>query len=592
MPGMGFGLAVPREDQLCQISIYKIDPTVTLDQLDASLIGTGYRAQQLDHSEIREFQFRLYHTRYSATHLPDWKKILKHIAKSDQPVVAESSATREGFVLLLHKSSRVYAVTGGVGFHAVQDKIDTEFGIDVISRMIRKEDKIIKTAREKSVIGSILGMTKHFRTNYNLFENDEFGKIYHELETTLDKQILIEKFGFTQADLKKELVCIAKSSFRIKKKISFEQVLHVIEGCESLLETEQTVIINSVRKLASKDGVLIDELDQKLIDQLWGSFSGEPDPISFDLCHRDFEKYLTATKYIVRKGSRKDLFEFDSLRNVKEIFEKIRQMPDPPSNQSDFYGLVDSLSIYSFDEDNDDLTHASLKDHLFGDVSASDSRKYFFIDGHWYQIKDAFIEELNESCAFFIKDSHHPGLGRVWLNSEDENEYSRKEIGQPNSLVLDRITPENIEPCDLLKWDDENLYLFHIKKGFGNTMRDLCSQVYVAANRISRDLRSGEKSYVRNIYSALRSKIGGTPYFDEAGRQTNSLSEEDFVRLFDKKLSYVLAVSDQSNRDIRNVHEFASNIAKVSLQLLSKEMKGIDAGLRICQIQRETASPR
>src|SRR5690606_29839351 len=119
---------------------------------------------------------------------------------------------------------RVYVITGGMhSYSAIQDLIQDDFGVDILSRLIEKKDKILKAVREKSVMGGILGTTKFFRNSYNLFENDAFGKIYQELRANLDHQVLKDRFGFTQDDLNRDVVCVAKSSFKINKSLTLDQ---------------------------------------------------------------------------------------------------------------------------------------------------------------------------------------------------------------------------------------------------------------------------------------------------------------------------------------------------------------------------------
>ena len=177
---------------------------------------------------------------------------------------------------------------------------------------------------------------------------------------------------------------------------------------------------------------------------------------------------------------------------------------------------------------------------------------------------------------------------KTWAATlKDENAYNRQYLGEVNTIVLDKITPENIEPCDVMRWDDDNLYLYHVKSGFGNTMRDLCAQITIATNRIQQDIVA-DKTFVRKIYQALKNKIGGDEYFDAAGRQTEKISEDDFTNLFDKNITYVLAVLDNATtqRDITKMELFKSNIAKFALQELSKDMRVLDANLRVAQIRR------
>ena len=154
---------------------------------------------------------------------------------------------------------------------------------------------------------------------------------------------------------------------------------------------------------------------------------------------------------------------------------------------------------------------------------------------------------------------------------------------QSNTL----FSPEFFEPCDILQWDKETLYLIHVKASFGNMMRDLCSQVLISASRISQAV--SRKDFIEKIYNAMQSKIGAEdPYFEEVGRQSERLTKEEFIALFEKKLVFVLAILDtgEKERRLSNITEFNSNIAKFSLQELTRNMRGLDVELRIAQILR------
>lgn len=588
------------EEGKLQIGIYKIEEDHII-HLPSIISQKGFRQQELVHGEISGYKLELFYQKKPSD--PKWKDFLCSLAKEGQAVLDEKQSWSESFILLLLDNSQknLYAVTGGPGFFAIQDYIYEDFGIDVFSRLIKKEDKILKGTREKSFVGGILGTTKHFRKNFNLFETDSFGKIYQELKASLDRKSLIENLGFSEEDISKGSACIAKSSFKINKAISFDQLLSIIIGCEHILETKEPIPINNVHKISKKRNVvLIQLLEDTLYTQLWERYISEnrQDKFSFDLCHKDVEKYLTASEYIIRKNlSGKNIFGdhiFTELTDIDEIFDQIEislGLSKNSENKSEFVNLLKSLKIYSYDEEGKDLTRGALCSHLLGDVNPPPGdEKYFFIDKSWYLIRDIFINDLDKSCKDFLTRNYHDGLNSIWdYPKESENQYNRRYIGEKNTIVLDKVTPENIEPCDILKWDEDNLYFYHVKAGFGNTMRDLCSQIIIAANRMVQD-SSTSKQYSQKIYNTLRNKIGGTPYFDEAGKQTNKYSEEFFLSLFDKNFVFVLAVLDTATdrvRDIKEIEKFGSTIAKFSLQELTKEMMGIGIDFKISQIKKK-----
>ena len=583
-----------------QIGIYKIEEDHII-HLPSTISRKGFRQQELNREKISGFKLELFYQKKLSD--PKWKGFLSPLAKEGQAVLDEKQSWGEGFILLLLDNSQknLYAVTGGPGYFAIQDYIYEDFGIDVFSRLIKKEDKILKGTREKSFVGGILGTTKHFRKNFNLFETDSFGKIYQELKASLDKKSLVENLGFSEEDIKKGSACIAKSSFKINKAIALDKLLSLVSGCEHILETKDPIPINNVQKINKKRNIaLIQLLEDTLYSQLWERYISEnrQEKFSFDLCHKDVEKYLTASEYILRRNlSKKNVFNdhtFTELTDIDDIFEEIENVlgvSKTPKDKDVFVNLLKSLKISSYDEEGNDLTRGQLCSHLLGDVNPPPgNERYFFIDKSWYRIKDIFLNDLNKSCKEFVARNYHDGLNNNWNYPNDsENQYNWSYIGEKNTIVLDKITPENIEPCDILKWDEDNLYFYHVKAGFGNTMRDLCSQVIIAANRIVQD-SSTSKKYSKKIYQTLKNKIGKTPYFDEAGKQTNKYSEEFFLSLFDKKLVFVLAVLDTATdriRDIKEIEKFKSTIAKFSLQELTKEMLSIGVEFKISQIKKK-----
>jgi len=591
-------------DDKLQVGVYKIDTDHDCFVDSESVIETlseaiqdedaGFAVQDVMDDIAAEYEIILLYKKNPQS--PKWKRFLTGIARDNQDILKEMQSWAESFVLLFAHSTtgNLYAVTGGMGYFAVQDVIDDDFGIDIISRLIKKEDRILKAIREKSVMGGVLGSTKHFRKTYNLYENDSFGKIYQELNATMDTEMLTTHFGFSVDELKRDSVCVAKSSFRINKAISFEQLLKIVNGCEYVLDNLTPIAINNVEKVIKKRSQdLIQQLDNRLYEQLWTRYEDSSATIDFDLCHKEYEDYLTASAYVIKKNTSQNNYfgdyEFETLQNIDSLFEQMKTVDEPPRDASSLRKLLSVLKIYSYDEESNELTKGWLYNHIFGDIDI-DGTKYFLIDNNWYRIKLGFLNELNASCKEFIQSNAYEGLGKLWdYPSKKENEYSKEYIGEPNTLVLDKITPSNIEPCDILIWNQQDLFLVHVKAAFGNTMRDLCSQIFIAANRIKAD-RNSSLEYIGEIYDELQNKVGsGDTYFDLVGRQTEGVSRDEFVNLFTtKRHVFVLAVLDTATteRDIREPQQFNSNIAKFSLQELIKGMKGIDVDFRITQVFR------
>lgn len=577
-----------------QIAIYRVQDEYGWKTVEDACLAKGYQPQTLQHKSLDSFNLGLFY-RLNTTN-PKWKDFLRSVTESTQDILKKSKSKDERFVLLLENtiSKKLYAVTGGFAFGVIQDFIDDEFGIDVFSRLIKKDEKILKASREKSVTGGILGTAKYFRSSYTLFENDSFGKIYKEITASLKKDVLTDRLGFTPDEIRRDSVCVAKSTFKVSKNITFPQLLGIIKGCESIIATEKPIPINSVEKLAKKKHQsLISELGGLLLKQLWERFQGKGD-FDFDLCHSNFEEYLVASKYEVRKGfSPNNFFKtqedgFEKLDNIEDFFEELKISEKKPENEEKFSKLIHALKIFTFDENGKLLTEGKMLEHIFGDVQYK-GKRYFYIDSQWYEIKKSFIDNLDASCASFFENHYHNIPCKNWKIGLSENGYNQEYIGQNDTIVLDRVTPDNIEVCDVLSWDKEHLYFYHVKSGFSNTTRDLCEQINISARRLQHDKKTDFK-FAKKLYAWLKQKAKSEDeYFKTIGMQTNQYTEEFFTSLFKKKHVFVLAVADKSKpgRNLQtNIKDFGSCIAKFSVEKLSRDMREADIEFRAIQIWR------
>jgi len=576
------------------ITLYKIKDSLEFDEIVEQIENNGYHRQEVQFSHSSFELVLLYsHT----TPRVKWKDFFQAFVRYGEDILENQRTMTESYVFLMRSiaTESVYCATGGNGFFEVQDNIDCDFGISVISRLIKKDEKILKATKETKLSGGTYGETKYFRSSLNLYENENFGTFYQEVKTLLDRRILNEKLGFGDEDLKRDSLCIAKNSFKITKSLSLNDLLNVIEGCEEIISTIEPIEINRVKKLnRSSEKDLIKSLKSFLVYKLWKRYKESEDSYNFDLCHSEYEKYLTADSYrVFYRNYQNEYLEnctFDNLIYIDDLFTRMREPRINIPSIKKFSSILGDLKIQSFDENSSILTRGTFKSHIFADITFR-SKRYFYMNDDFYVISDKFIQELNESCNSFINKNYHILQLHSWDSSLiDENEYNQKYLGNRNCLVLDKITPENIEFCDFLRWDNKRIYLYHVKKAFGNTMRDLCSQIYISANRYQQS-KSDYYRFHRTVYKELSNKIGGNKYFDSVGRQTDNITEEEFISLFrEREPEYVLLVRDVSTkkRTIKDMKKFNSNIAKFSLNELIKNMTKIGMYFSIAEILSDT----
>ncbi len=574
-----------------QVNIYRINKESVLtqklfnnlkdikDNIEAiknfkSLLHTTanqYNFQRLQIEEQDNFRFFLFY-RKAKRNKPDWKDFLENIVLPAENFLTEINNYNESFVLFLYEidSENLYAISGGYGFFVLQDYIEDGFGIDVLSRIVdNKNEKIIAYAKELGVTGGILGTTKHFRQNHNFHENNNFGNVYRELTTYLDKNTIL-KLGL-DIDTKTNSLCVAKSSFKINKSINFDSLLKIVRCCDDIIENVDIKInINNIRLVDKKNNKqLIESLNKELNKILWKLKSNKSLASEIDLTHKEFSSFLIANTYLFNKLEleSRDSILLDIIRSINSL------------NKEKYITRLNNAQILSYDEENNELTKGKFKDHLILELFYM-NKNYFFINGNWYLIDSTFIEDLNEACEDFITSNLNVGLDHAWDIAvlKKEKDYNLLYKNNLNTIVLDTLTPDGIEPCDILRYDDDNLYLYHVKKGFNGSMRDLCSQVFIAANAIHEDRKSGNFTYLGAVHDKM----------EASDTYKNQHSDKDsFIELFTgKRIIFVLAVLDDAVnvRDISDMSVFKSNVAKFSLKELIEKMNNKSFNFEICQI--------
>lgn len=542
--------------------------------------------QKLSKADLGEFKVRVFHaTNISA---PKWRSFIREIVTDDSPIKSCQNTT-QSFLLFVGHKDRIFAVTGGAGFFAVDQFVSQTFGIDVITRLIDKTTPVIKSLENRGVTGTLMAQAKYFRADSRLSDESQFGQIYKAVRAELDKKILTSVFGFRPADLKREVSgCLAKNSFKINKSLGYDDFFRIVGNLNSLLDKPANFTINSVEQISKKKSpTLIRNLDETLISLLYNSCEKDEEP-DFDFTHWEIDKYVQAAYYKITID--KDVFEFYDRPTLLQILRKLKTKDRLlMHDEYEFKCSVLDQRLQSINEDGVLLTQGTVLSHLHGEIFF-DGRSYFIIDGEWYRVSAGFANELNDELKLFLEQHWDETIIDLpFDHNNDEGVYNSSFIGKPGILVFDTIVPENIEPCDLLKYDANSICLIHVKKGFNNMIRDLASQIKLAAKRLQHD-RKHDFAYItaledlvkegRKSSSELKRRLAGQSF------PPGGLSEL-FKGVRDKQICFCLAFVDTVDKPRKlkdNLTSFRSNIAKYSLLELIKEINAMGFDFKIVQL--------
>ncbi len=249
------------------------------------------------------------------------------------------------------------------------------------------------------------------------------------------------------------------------------------------------------------------------------------------------------------------------------------------------------IRIETFDNFGERLTAGSLFEHLNGEI-IYEGTTYFYLGAEWYKVKFEFIEHLNQDCKDSIKQLLLKGLINEPFNGKTEDAYVSKFFGKSKTYVLHKVLYENIELCDLLLEDRSTIYLIHIKQGFNHSIRELASQISMAARQLIHDRKTSCKLITKLEKKLVAFKGNKNIYLDKVGNQ--KMPPKGLASLFnnmvnDNQIIFCLAFIDKGTKrkDILNdIEEFDSSIAKYSILELKKALMSYGFGFKIIQLEK------
>lgn len=577
------------------ITITEIIAKIVLSYNNNLQIRTEKFKEQLlaENYDTKGLQVKIFYSQKERK--PVWADFLIPILNVDSKLL-KSKNKDNSFVMFINDAEHLFAVSGGQGNFMIQDYINGNFGLELLSKLISENSQVVKSLSERGITGSILGSQKYFRFDYRLIDDQEFGKLYKEIKAALSPDVLAQKFGFSINEIKKDVGCIAKSTFKINKAVNFDFLLSLVLKISELFNTPVNFNVNKIEMINNRgqqNKQLISTLENELIGKVT-SYVVNNGNLDVDFCHPEFEKYQIADYYKIFKNhasSSIDNASINTLDNVSILKDFLIDKTEILAmNQEEQIEFIRNMRIKSYDNENKKLTEGLFLKHLHGELTYGNNH-YFFIDGEWCRVQNNFIVDLNSQCSSIVLIANDPQLlTEPWNggNAVSENEYNQKYFNKDGYFVFDKVTPHKIEICDILKYDADTIYLIHVKKGFNNTIRDLTAQIFIASRLIQQVKMSHDYSLIELLYETSRISSPGTEYSQKLITQANTITKEQFVELFTTRTKIVvgLAFLDTAvtQRAITDINLFESNIAKFSVIELHKNLRAIDISLKIVQL--------
>jgi uncharacterized protein (TIGR04141 family) len=537
-------------------------------------INSRFDSDKLNISEIEGFVYYLY--LYNSDEIvSDWK----HFLPSDLTQDKDFKHQKLSLVLFIESADHLYCVIGGSAFQIILPFIDKSFGLNVYSRIITPQKDEISSIKSRGITGSRAGINEQFRDNYRIIDYIKFGKITQEIHVKLCIETTDTHFHFLKTNAKDRIQIFAGKAIKIKKKADFRKLHQVIKELNIILGIAPSDYLDSYKEVTDKDrirNILYPKLITSIFDDtenLNKRSTNAHKSFHHDFCNpNNIQKFYEADEFQLKEKTDKGGYSiFKKVNNRNEIYDAVLNRGVEKHGVSDrfnFMVFLQGVRVVAY-QDGKKTVASSFLYHISAEFLIN-GKPTFLLDTKWYQLQDSFIDDLKKSTIHILSSYKAPNsiLHEPWNKSilKREGNYNDLYDLKDNYIVIDTIIVDGIELCDIMYYDNSNLYLIHVKFGFESKIRELSNQITISARRLKDELVTKDKLFIEKLYDKLVNKK----------RNINGLSQDDFKKLFDKRISYIMAFTSQLSEDlsiIENIDKFSSNIARYSLIHCSKEMR-------------------
>ncbi len=502
--------------------------------------------------------------------------------------------TKIFLVLFIETEYGLYALVGGGAYVVIVNFIDHQFGLSLYDRIISLDGDEAMSTKSRGITGQRVGMSEQFRDEFKLINFLQFGKIPKELNIKLKHTTAYNHFGFLLDKPTERFTITVGKAFKINRQVDFNSLHRVIEELSVIHQLAPQELLSSYIEVKSK--AFIQELQLELgnkiynnIPVLLGTSKRQEDYFEFDFCSpNNLEAFYNADTYQLKEKDGDRHVVFATLMDRNDIYKTVvlRAYETCGNDQQSFLYYLRGVKVNAY-KGSTRTTGSMFLFHLNAEITHN-GESVFLIDTRWYKVKDSFIKSLNVQTKTIFKSFRLSNniLHKKWLlkegtaKLEDEANYNMLYEGKQGYIVMDTVTPDGVEICDLLYISNGEIFLIHIKHSFTARVRELTNQIEISARRVSEAVVASNRSFFMKAYDFLVRK----------GRSVDSLTKDEFTNLFfERKINYVFATASQftDNASIEtNLGRYRSNIAKFSLSTCSAEIRTLHADLLVCQILR------
>lgn len=568
----------------CELIIEKIINT-SFSKLGIKGTFNSATLKQITKEEITYFLY-LYDSDETVS---DWKEFLPTELTKNEGFIQQKLS----LVLFVETEFDIFCIIGGNAFQIVLPFIDKSFGLNIYSRIMQPEFDEIASIKSRGITGSRAGLSEQFRDNYKIIDYIKFGKVTQEIHLKLSQETTDLHFSFLKNKENDRIQIYVGKAFKIKKNVDFDELHQVIKELVVISELAPSDYLDSYKEITDRnltDNILHQELITHLFndtENLGRRISNAHKPFQHDFCNpNNIEKFYEADEFRLKEKTENNGYTvFKIVYDRSEIYDAVLTRAVERFGVNDrfnFMNFVRSVYVTCYQDGKHSIGSGFLF-HISTEFPY-DGTPIFLVDTKWYRLQDTFVEDLKTNTSHVLRTYKAPRniLSEPWDKNliRREGDYNLLYNNKQNYIVIDTIIADGLELCDILYYDNNNIYLIHVKYGFQSKIRELTNQITISARRLRETLGTKKKPLLEKIYNSLIEKK----------HNIDNLTLDEFKSLFEKRITFVLAFSSHLNSDLiveNNIEKYTSNIARYSLIQCSSEMRAYYYDLLNYQILRK-----
>lgn len=510
---------------------------------------------------------------------PSWKKFIGSLTDSDQKIINKSYS----WILFMKKNNIHYGITSGNAHNLITGYIDLMFGIEIFSKISDLHQKSIKSVTDKTLYGNRFSGTNYFLKDISLSDEKKMNAYFKEVSSNIKNDEVFSFLGLRGRNGSETTTIVAKDSLKIKKSIDRNELNTLIGKLSDLLTIEEYNSINDFSIITKRTKVY-----QELIGELRNGF--------YSWSQGDQQEEINITLPIIFYQCEKvkltygDLVLKDEI-SIEELGDVIREHANGVFQEVNIDFVAEYLKRIKIvaTENNEIVDKVSLINILDYKVLI-DGKFYYLVDGQWILFKENFIGRLNRTLKEKIENIEAQTFVEIPLNpwgKISEGLYNLSHIEESNMAVMDKILVDQIEICDLLWIDGNELYFIHVKEGLAGSTRILCEQIEAAVSAIINSTMGSNSDLIERYYNSAKDKIA-TSSMSSQGRKFIFLFPEykDFIEAIQTmNLNFVFAYKNSIK--IVNTEDIISTPAKLAINGLLENIKMYPFKLLFKQIEED-----